>query len=485
MYEGSHRDTWRDETVWHNERDALVCPNFEQRDKIQRVKINIDEKSDPSDISSQLLRTNHVATFTDTGQVYFWNAGVYHPNAEAFLSEQVESAAKECGLGRLATKHFLSEVLGHVQRSTYRDRSSFDNNPRLLNLVNGLLDLETLEFRAHDSEVLSVVQLPVTYDKEAECPAFLKFLSEVAYPEDSKIIQEFFGYCLWKQYLIHKAIMVIGDGANGKSTCLNVLKALLGAENTANRSLQDIHNRRFAVADLYGKMANIYADLPDAALTQTGIFKMLTGGDTISAEYKFKNPFTFVNYAKQIYSCNRIPKVLDDDSTAFFRRWILITFPNTFQGEKENKNKLAELTTPEELSGILNWGIDGLVRLHTQNWTFTYSKSTEQIREEYIRKSDPVAAFVMDCLLQKSNATTEKGKLYQAFVEYCNTRQMPLKSQRTFFQTLPRQIACVEQRLKEGSKRLRVLSGIELRKQEDWGKDTDEEAGGNLDGYAK
>lgn len=440
---------------------------------IQRIKVNIDEKSDPADISTQLLTINHVATFRDTGQLYIWKEGVYRPGGEAILSGQVESAAKECLVGRIATKHFVAETVAHVQRSTYHDRAEFDSNPMVLSLRNGVLNLETLDFQPHDPKILSTVQLPVLYDANADCPKFKEFLSQVAYAEDIPVIQEFFGYTLWKDYVVHKSILCVGNGRNGKSTLLRVLRAMLGAENISSRSLQDFENRRFSTADLYGKLANIYSDLPDSALTRTGVFKMLTGQDSVTAEFKFKNTFTFTNFAKLVFSCNKIPRA-DDDTVAFFSRWILLTFPNTFEGPGEKKDLIKELTTEQELSGIFNWSLEGLIRLHTQNWTFTYSKSTEEIRLEYVRKSDPIGAFVMDCLAQKQDGQITKPELYSAFRRYCLGAKLPVTSQETFFRRLPEHVQFTEERLQVAGKRARTLIGIQLQPDMEWGKDPED-----------
>jgi P4 family phage/plasmid primase-like protien len=442
----------------------------ERQAKIQRIKINVDEKSDPADIAAQLLKLNHLVTFNDTSQTYFWDDGVYLPNGENSVSGQVEEACEECGLRRIATRRLIGEIIGHVQRSTYRDRNEFDSNARVLNLKNGVLDLETLEFRSHDPSILTTVQLPVKYDATADCPNFKTFLKQVAYDEDIPVLQEFFGYCLWKDYLIHKALMLVGGGRNGKSTLLRVLKAILGNSNIASRSLQDFENRRFSTADLYGKLANIYSDPPDAALNRTGTFKMLTGGDPISAEFKFKNSFNFVNYAKLIFSCNKIPRA-EDDTIAFFARWILITFPNTFEGPNEKKDLINELTTEEELSGIFNWALEGLIRLHTNKWTFSYSKSTEEVRKEYVRKSDPIGAFAMDCLAQKPDGQITKPDLYNAFRKYCLQTRLPVTSQDAFFKKLPQHVTYAEKRINLDGKRTRQFIGIELLAEDAWIQD--------------
>src|SRR5207302_7003645 len=117
----------------------------------------------------------------------------------------------------------------------------------------------------------------------------------------------------------------------------------------------------------------LYADLPDNILKSAGTFKMLTGGDSIMAERKFGHPFLFKNYAKLMFSCNKVPEV-QEDSDAFFRRWIIITFPNKFEGANDDRDMLSKLTTPEELSGIFNWALKGLKRLQQQGWQFSNSR---------------------------------------------------------------------------------------------------------------
>jgi putative DNA primase/helicase len=438
-----------------------------------KLGLYVNEKMETGEVAVQLRTQHQLATMEDTKEMFYYDKGVYHRNADAVLAKIIQEAYDKQGLKEQPSKHFVSEVLGHLERGSYVKRDQFDANPKILNLANGIFDLETLEFKSHDPAILSTVQLPVQYAKDLNCPKFKKFLGEVTYPEDHDMIQETFGYCLWRQYNVHKAIMAVGEGNNGKSTLLDALAHFLGQENVSNHSLQDLDNRRFAAGDLYGKLANIHADIPDTALKRTGMFKMLTGGDAISAEHKFKPTFSFNNYAKLWFSCNKIPKT-DDDTTAFFRRWNLITFPNMFEGAKANKQLLAEITTPEELSGIFNWAIQGLIRLETQKWEFSNSKSTEQIREEYIRKSDPVAAFVMDCLTAKADGEIEKQELFKQFTDYCIQNRLPVTSKNSFFINLPRHVAVTEKQKNIAGKRPRYIIGIQLRPQEQWGKDDEQ-----------
>jgi len=255
-------------------------------------------------------------------------------------------------------------------------------------------------------------------------PINKKVFSEVVYKHDISVLQEFIGYCLYKKYHIHKATMFLGGGKNGKSTAINLLIALLGKENVANKELQEIIYNRFATSSLYGKLLNASADISSKALSKTGKFKELTGGDYVEAEAKFKDSFNFTNYAKFLFSANALPKA-SDDSYAFYRRWILISFPNTFDGKTCDPNLLEKLTTEEELSGFLNWAVDGLQRL-LANGEFSYGKTVEDVMELYKTLSDPVYAYCTEFLKNQIGGHILKENLYKHYVKWCKEKQLPI-----------------------------------------------------------
>ncbi|MBS3160196.1 hypothetical protein J4213_00690, partial [Candidatus Woesearchaeota archaeon] len=234
------------------------------------------------------------------------------------------------------------------------------------------------------------------------------------------------------------AFMLEGGGANGKSTFINLLKCFLGKKNCAAVPLQQLEINRFALSSLFGKLANLFADLPDRALRDTSFFKMLVGEDLIPGERKFKDQFFFNNYAKQIFSCNRIPRS-PDDSDAFFRRWVIIRFPNQFLNNQADKRLLTKLTSQEELSGFLNFAIGGLKRLLDQG-DFSNSKSINEIREQYTRMSDSVGTFIMDCILTSPEDYEQKKTLYTSYCDYCRSMNYPIFPENTFHRELQKSL---------------------------------------------
>jgi len=437
------------------------CKRYKEKEEIKKSKKTrdyyfIDGKFVPKILADDIMKDYIFKTMADTEDIYVYNNGVYTNDGINVIKRECEER-----LGSDVSMHRVNEVIGHIQRSTYVARDEFDRDPFILNLNNGLLNIKTGELTAHTPEYLSCVRIPVDYNPEAECPNIKKFFSEIVNENDVLVLEEVVGYCLFKKYPIQKAIMLVGEGANGKSTFLNLLRTFLGRENVASVALQDLDKNRFATGALHGKMANIYPDLSPKALYATGKFKMLCGGDPIGAEKKFGGMFTFENYAKLIFSANRIPMVDKDDSMAFFRRWLIINFPNTFNGVSADKNLLDKLTTPEELSGLLNLAIRGLKRL-MDNGGFSDDRSVAQIREQYIRMSDSVHAFVLDKIEVSTEDFVEKKKLYAAYCEYCRNENLPVVSDQTFFKRLCQHVRVEEYRPFVGDKRVRALRGLRL-----------------------
>ena len=389
-----------------------------------------DKAIRPGLVAEMLLTHFHFATMSDTEEIYLYTRGVYKPAGERFIKRIVQDVFSKAGkLGRLST-HFVSEVMDHVRRATLSDRRKFDQEPWVLNLRNGLLDLYTLELKPHDPAHLSTIQLPVEWNPKAKCERWDQFISEIVDEKDALVLQEFAGYILLRDCRFQKALMLTGSGSNGKSTFLNVIIKMLGEHNCSFISLQELTTNRFATSNLYSKLANIYDDLEPKALSNTGIFKILVSGGEIQAEKKFKNAFKFKNHAKLIFSANKVPSTADT-SRAFFRRWIIINFPNTFKGDDADPHLEDKLSTPQCLSYVLKWAVEGLKRLLEQG-RFSYEEDYERIEDMYLRASNPAYAFIQDRVIEDPEAAVTKDELYRAFIEYCKQNKIPTVSKRTF-----------------------------------------------------
>lgn len=374
-------------------------------------------------------------TLSDTDVVMWYSGGVYLPDGEVEIKKIVEQVMD----GFQVTKKAVSEVIGHIQRRTYIQRDEFDADKRIINLKNGLFDMRTGELKPHTPDYLSTVQIPVTHDPTATCPKIDRFLSDVLEEEDIEVMLEWFGYVLEPKYWIQSMLMLLGEGGNGKSTVLNLLSVFIGKRNISSESIHSLAGNRFRVARLHGKLVNIHADISDRELGETGILKLLSGGDDISAEEKGKQPFEFKNFARLLFSANRLPRARDD-TDAWYRRWKFINFTRKF-GDDQDATKQADpklldkLTTDRELSGLLNHAIDSLRGLHERGG-FSNNLSTEESRRIYTRLSDPVAVFLEDRCIIDPTATVKKSVLFNAYVGYCRDNRQASIGQAAFTKRL-------------------------------------------------
>ena len=416
-----------------------------------------------SKVAKALLGLFRIVTLEETDDILFYSKGVYRPKAESLLTKQIESIVPS----DVVTTDLVKEVLGHVRRSTYVSRERFNSDPNILNLKNGLLDLRTFELKKHTPKFLSTIQLPVEYDPNARSELWEKVVREDLYPEDVSLLQEAFGYALYPENVAQKMFIFLGEGSNGKSLVLHVLEALIGKDHVANVSPQDLENNRFAVSQLFGKLVNIYPDLPSFALQSTGKLKALISGDSLTIEEKFKKPFSFRNRAKFFFSANVLPKV-SDNTRAFYRRIVIINFPKTFDESTADPTLPEKLTNEKELSGILNWSLEGLKRLMQNGFRFSYNKSVEEIEELYTRASDPVKAFLEEETVEDPNAWIVKQDLYQAYVDYVKKHKLmsPL-SPTTFFRNLLKYRKLATEHKNVKGERKWVYIGIRLKTEEE------------------
>lgn len=456
MFDKFSSALWPKETA---ENESLLLPQADQFFEI--VENREGEAKRGRFIAPRLgrwiIENYRIKTMGFRGAVYVYDGGVYHPNGE----EKIHSLC-DAILGDDFTARRLAEVISSIKGLTYSTRDE-QPEPNLVCVDNGILDLFSGVLQPHNPDLFLTAQIPVEYIPGADCPAIKKFVSEIVRPDDVQVIQELAGWLLYGSYEPQKAVMCIGEGANGKSTLISLLRAFMGSSNVSSVSLQTLAVDDFARSRLYGKMANMFADLPDKALSETGNFKMLTGGDAMHADLKFRDGFDFANKAKLIFSCNKLP-VAYDETDAYMRRWTFLNFPNKFDGAARNPNKLRELTTPQELSGLLCWAMEGLKRM-LANGDFSNGKATEEIRDYYERMSSPVVAFAKDKIQQDSQGFISKTDLYAAFCDYCNENKLPAVSKETFGKNLVQHFGSAvmaAQRTLDAKKGVWVWAGIRL-----------------------
>ena len=337
----------------------------------------------------------------------------------------------------LSLRSLIAETMTHIKNSAKVFRG-FDHH--LLLFKNGILDWGRLEnggsprvepspeymiLHRIDHEVdWSALEDSSCYENLEKCieertPFFRKVFEDWA-REKWILLYEVIGYTLYtKGYPFSKAVMLVGEGSNGKSTYLELVKTVLGSRNVTSITLQEITSDKFAGSELFGKLANIYADLPNEMLRQTGKFKILTGEDYVCFDRKYaKRRVCFTNYAKLIFSCNRLPAVTDT-TLAFWRRWIVVEFPNQFPDNPKFKE---EVVKHPEIPSLIALSVLAFRRV-LERGRFSYQEEAVDYREVWMRTVDPVYDFIRfmeerGFLARDKSGRVEDGVLYELYVKY-------------------------------------------------------------------
>ena len=370
--------------------------------------------------------SGHVDAFYATSSFFFYEDGVYREGEDMAAAARV----RERMIPRTVSMQAINDTVGQWKMLIRKPVSEINSNPFILNLRNGLFNVLDDSFRPHTPEYLSTVQIKASYVPDAVCPQFIKYLESMLGAEEVALVQEIFGYLLLPVNKAQKSFVFVGAPNAGKSTLLNVVQEiLLGSENVSNIPWQNLADR-FNKAELFGKLANIFADLPSKSIDDNGMFKALTGEDFITAERKNKDPFSFRPYARFLFSCNEIPRNYGDRSEGFYRRLIIIRFEKSVPKGKRDPNLTEKLAA--ERDGILMWALSGLKRLIASGYEFNETEKTVAELERYRIESNSVLSFAkMYCICEEKGAEV-RDDLFLRYKEYCGNAGMKPVSQTNF-----------------------------------------------------
>ncbi len=355
--------------------------------------------------------------------------GVYRPQPpQAIEKEVIEIRKKAQGDEKDPTTFELREVVKFIQAENHVKEDKF-NPSGLLNVQNGLVDLETGKLLPHRPDLYFTIQLPFAVSPDAKCPIFLQTVSEIFPPlEDQHLLQEIYGYCITRDVFLHLAFIFAGDGRNGKSLLWKILTALLSRDNVSFLTLSDM-SERFRLIRLRHKLVNVTTEVRSGEKIDDSAFKGLVAGDEATAEEKYQKAFDFTPYAKFIVCANNMPKTRDF-SDGFFDRLVILPFTQKFEGANIDRHRLEKIV-PHELPGIFNWAGRGLARLRQQG-EFTKTASTKAALRDYKREVDHIMQFSEDKVIYGRGTEVEFPLLYSHYCFWCEENRFQPKSSTGF-----------------------------------------------------
>ena len=208
---------------------------------------------------------------------------------------------------------------------------------------NTLVNIKTGENQRATPLLFVTNPIPWDLDEDgfSETPVMDRIFEEWVGKDNIQTLYEILAYCLIPDYPIHRIFCFIGAGMNGKSCFLNLLRKFVGSSNCCSTELDTLLQSRFEVTRLHKKLVCQMGETNFSEMNKTSVLKKLSGGDLIGFEYKNKDPFEEINYAKILISTNNLPTTTDK-TIGFYRRWMIIDFPNQFSEKKEILNEIPE-----------------------------------------------------------------------------------------------------------------------------------------------
>ena len=344
------------------------------------------------------------------------------------------------------TNAMVVEVIGKLKRENLISIDDFERRPDLLmdasgkvfsSLACNVVDINTLK------DVVVAHKIGAVFDPTAPVPPeFLKMVSDIIpEAEERSSLQEHVGSGFHRVAKFKKAVVLVGGNDSGKTTLMEVIKAVAGEDNVSAVPLQDMA-KTYRPYAMWRKLFNFGDDLNKEALRNVGSFKAQTGGSSITIEKKYGDPIEVYLYAKNWYNCNLLPPAVDKDDEGYYSRFLLIHTPHKFllrnkigkDGLQEGEfladpELLGELTgDPQKLSGILNWCLEGLARLESQQ-CYSLKMTDEENQVRYDAMAAPVGDLEefmqMICSREDSSQIMRKADFVWLYTRYCRARKIP------------------------------------------------------------
>lgn len=284
----------------------------------------------------------------------------------------------------------------------------------------------------------ATVKFNIKYSPTANSVKFDTFLEQIQPDTDNReAILEILAYCMLPDHHLKKFFIFFGEQDTGKSVLLNVFTKFIGEENVTHIPIQQI-DKSFNLCNLHNKMGNFCDEISKKPVYDLSTLKNLTGGGFISADRKYRSRISFRSFAKHIYVANERPAIYDDHK-AVWSRLYSIEFPNQISIENMIHGLDEQLTTPEELSGLLNHVLSSLqVLLRTKN--FSHDMSPEENREEYLIGTNILPLFCGDMLFEQDESYIDRKELWTNICRYARARKADAPSMISVTKALPKMI---------------------------------------------
>lgn len=338
--------------------------------------------------AARIFKDSKRVTFSSHRNLMF-NDGYWSDFDKLYLENMILK------LGSIHVKpHHIGNFVRVISANCVHTDSNFKDTDDLINISNGILNIKTRELSSHSSSYQFMQKIDVEYSKESKCEKWIDFLNDIFDNDAERVLalQKIFGYILLGgRPFLQKAFVFTGSGRNGKGIVIAVLRSLLGTKSFSTVSM-DNFNKSFSLVHLDGKLANIVEETPSTVNAE--VFKNIVGGGFVTDSLKGKDQYSFRVQARLVFACNDIPK-FEDKNVSILDRLFIIPFDKHY-AEGVNLDPLLEEKIHDEISGILNWALDG-ANMVMASKIIEQPKISVELKDNYRRENDSAYDWFVDC----------------------------------------------------------------------------------------
>jgi len=371
----------------------------------------------------------------EVGIVFNYYDGVYKMMSDQDVTSLILNMLHEDMLWGYRTKRNVSDKVACLL-SIIPDLVLTADKGDFFNVKNGLLQLSTGDLKEHTPDFISLVQSPVAFDRDATCPNWDKCIEAwMDGPESEEkklVLQQFAGYLMTSAMSYSKALFLIGDGGNGKSTFTDTLSMVIGKQGTSNIDLEGLYGQ-YGMKGLIGKRLNVIEEV-SGNYYQSHKLKKLVSGESITIDVKFKDQLDFRSQTKFLFAVNTMPRV-DDSSQATERRILVVQFNNNFRNAENTDLRFSDGILAQELPGLMNWMLEGHRSLVKEKKFFATEEQKRALLE-YREENSSVQGFIGQCLDFTPETISTANRLYGEYKDYCMKDGRKFKSAMAFTKEL-------------------------------------------------
>lgn len=382
----------------------------------------------PQELFIYIMENNHIL-FVKLGNSnsivpYLYKNGYYHLWTESECKAHIKSflpkKIRRPNDWELVYRELLTEYSNIAE-------SELNSNESIINLRNGVFNIDTGELLPYSNEYLSTIQIPCNYIPNADlsqAKITMKFFNDITggNADDITTLLEYIGASISnvKGFRFKKFLVLKGKGNTGKSVLLDLVIYLLGLENIYSSDIKKLHSN-FGLAGAYGKRLICCGDMKFASLTEIDIIKELTGGDYVNLEAKYQNSFTTKFNGLMWFNCNDLPAFSADKGTHVYERFIILSCDNVIPPEQRDPELIDKLKAEADI--IVSVAIKSLMTTIENDYTFTESERTISNRKKYEIENDSLSLFIETCCVVGEGRTNVR-EFKQQYRQWCKENNL-------------------------------------------------------------